>query len=322
MDKMNKTIKLNFCGFWTGFNPDDNFFTNLLRKYYPVEISEDPDYLFCSVFSNDYIYNEKAVRIFYTGECVTPDFNLVDYAMGFDHLTFGDRYCRVPLYILYGEDYADRVIKRGGQRENPVYREQFCSFVYSNSQADPMREEFFHKLNSRLHVDSGGKYLNNVGGPVKDKYEFEGKHRFSIAFENYSYPGYVTEKVMDSFAAGTIPIYFGDPEIDKTLNPESYICMKNHDDIDKAIDRILEINDDKEKLFYMLSQSPFKDEAHFRRQNDECIAFIKSIFDRPINEAFRRNRGMRGKNYEKILKRYSKADKTLHRVRDALRGRP
>lgn len=45
-----KTIKVNFKYFWEGFNPENNFFTNLLRKNYNVIISDQPDYLFYSVY--------------------------------------------------------------------------------------------------------------------------------------------------------------------------------------------------------------------------------------------------------------------------------
>ena len=34
------------------------------------------------------------------------------------------------------------------------------------------------------------------------------KHKFSIAFENSSHEGYSTEKIVQSFAAKTIPIYW------------------------------------------------------------------------------------------------------------------
>ena len=32
--------------------------------------------------------------------------------------------------------------------------------------------DFFHKLNEYKKVDSGGKYLNNIGKPVVDKMDF------------------------------------------------------------------------------------------------------------------------------------------------------
>ena len=319
---MQKEIKINFCGFWTGFDPYDNYFINSIRDCYTVEVSDDPDYIFCSVFSNRFVYNENAVRIFYTGECQTPDFNLFDYAMGFDYLELGDRYCRLPLYLLYGSDLLDKAVNRDGMIDNPLYRDRFCSFVYSNPDGDPVREYFFRQLNARRRVDSGGKYLNNINERVKDKIGFEREHRFSVAFENYSYPGYVTEKVFESFAAGTVPIYWGDPEIDRTLNPDSYVNVRRYESIDKAVDRVLEIDEDPELYRKILSSPVFCDNKKdlIKKQKEASTDFLKSIFDRPKEDAFRRNRGLRGKNYEKFFKRYSGFDEKLRSIKNMLRS--
>ncbi len=45
-----KTIKINFKYFWDNFDKKDNFFTYTLKKIYRVEISDNPDYLFYSVY--------------------------------------------------------------------------------------------------------------------------------------------------------------------------------------------------------------------------------------------------------------------------------
>lgn len=45
-----KTIKINFKYFPEDFNPENNFFINNLKKLYDVEISDNPDYVFYSVY--------------------------------------------------------------------------------------------------------------------------------------------------------------------------------------------------------------------------------------------------------------------------------
>ena len=59
--------------------------------------------------------------------------------------------------------------------------------------------------------------MNNIGGAVSDKFAFQQKHKFSIAFENTSYCGYCTEKIVEAFVAGTIPIYWEIQEWQKIL---------------------------------------------------------------------------------------------------------
>ena len=49
--------------------------------------------------------------------------------------------------------------------------------------------------------------------------------RFAFAIENISYPGYHTEKIIDCFAAGVIPIYLGDPLISNVIPSETFIHL-------------------------------------------------------------------------------------------------
>lgn len=49
--------------------------------------------------------------------------------------------------------------------------------------------------------------------PVEDKLETMRDYKFAICFENGSYPGYITEKIIDCFVAGVIPIHAGAPDI-------------------------------------------------------------------------------------------------------------
>ena len=64
----------------------------------------------------------------------------------------------------------------------------------------------FEALSWYQQVSSGGRYKNNIGGPVDDKLKFQRKHKFVIAFENTATPGYTTEKIIGAFAAGAVPI--------------------------------------------------------------------------------------------------------------------
>ena len=51
-----------------------------------------------------------------------------------------------------------------------------------------------------------------MGGPVASKLDFDRSHKFSIVCENTAHSGYTTEKLVEAFAAGCIPIYWGDPD--------------------------------------------------------------------------------------------------------------
>jgi Glycosyltransferase family 10 (fucosyltransferase) C-term len=58
------------------------------------------------------------------------------------------------------------------------------------------------------HVDGFGRAFDNY---VPDKRATLASYRFSIVIENARYPHYVTEKLFDCFATGTVPLYWGEP---------------------------------------------------------------------------------------------------------------
>jgi len=57
----------------------------------------------------------------------------------------------------------------------------------------------------------------------EDKVKTISNYKFVVCFENTSYPGYVTEKIIDCFAAGSIPVYCGAPNISDFIPKECYI---------------------------------------------------------------------------------------------------
>ena len=249
-----KTIKINFvdppCE-----NPKENFFVKLLSSKYNVEISDKPDYLFYDVFGNSH-HDYDCVRIFYTGENVVPNFNYCDYALGFYHIDFEDRYMRLPLWRIY--EGALRPFLDKSNIDESAAKRKFCAAVISNAkQTDGFREAFFDKLNTYKEIASGGKYKNNVGGPVEDKIAFQKDYKFSLAFENVAAPGYCTEKIVESFASHTIPIYYGDETVVRDFNPKAFINCNDYKSMEEVIERIKELDNDDAAYLEMLKEPVF-----------------------------------------------------------------
>ncbi|NJW54503.1 glycosyltransferase family 10 domain-containing protein, partial [Salinimicrobium oceani] len=198
---------------------------------------------------------KNPVKIYYTGENLIPDFNLCDYGIGFSYLDLGDRYLRYPNFALIPDQFGKLLKHKSFTIEDIQKKEFFCNFIYSNSQADPARDQFFHLLSNYKEVMSPGKHLNNtsmdIGGRFTEdwmytKLEFQSKFKFSIAFENSSSPGYTTEKLMHSYITNTIPIYWGNPEVAKDFNPNSLINCHEFKTFDEVVERVKEIDQNDE----------------------------------------------------------------------------
>ena len=67
------------------------------------------------------------------------------------------------------------------------------------------------------------KLMSIYRGECASKYEVLSQYRFCLCFENMEMTGYITEKIFDCFYAGTIPVYWGAPDIHKLIPPEAYI---------------------------------------------------------------------------------------------------
>ena len=63
-------------------------------------------------------------------------------------------------------------------------------------------------------------------GRARSKAETLGDYTFAICFENMVFKGWITEKIFDCFFAGTVPIYWGAPEIAELIPPECFIDMR------------------------------------------------------------------------------------------------
>ena len=259
-------LKIWFTDFWPGFDPKDNFFTNLLsHKYNLIFSSTDPEIIFYSTFGTNFL-NYDCVRFFFTGEQITPNLSECDYALSFDKETYSRKY-RLPLYLLYG--YKDIV------REKPSFdiflnqNRKFCNFVFSNGKCKK-RNEFFKKLSRYKRVDSGGRFWNNIGRPVDDKKQFLSNYKFTIAFENESYPGYTTEKIIEPMLVNSLPIYWGNPLVHQDFNTKSFLNYSDFRSEDELIEKIifLDKNDQEYKKYYeesyLINNSvpeKFKDES-------------------------------------------------------------
>jgi hypothetical protein len=275
---MKKKIKIDFSDFWGGFDKTNNYFYNLLKEEFDVEISSNPDYLFFSLFGNQH-QNYKCVKIFYTGENVAPPLGYCQYSFSFDYLDDNRNY-RLPHYLLY-DGYYDLV--RPKVIEESMVNRKFCNFVASNGNCQE-RNQFVQQLSKYKKVDCGGRWMNNIGGPVSDKRKFQSEYKFSISFENNAYrpqyPGYTTEKIMEPMTVNSIPIYWGNPKIDLEFNTKSFINFYDFKSENNMIDYIIELDKNDYGYLEMLNQPWFTDYNIPENNNIENIkSFLYKIFN-------------------------------------------
>ena len=77
------------------------------------------------------------------------------------------------------------------------------------------------------NVDFYGRGIN----PIDSKLEGLKDYHFSVAIENGPFENFFTEKILDCMLAGTIPIYYGCPNISEFFNIDGVITFKDKEDL-------------------------------------------------------------------------------------------
>ena len=284
-----KLIKVNIIGInnkrrkyfnWLKSKLDDEF----LLKYE----ENDPDYLIYNVFYSDYLnpkYNNTIKIALYT-ENVMADINYADYILSHYHINYLDRCFKYSIFLLRNSSDINK--KREETLRKPI-RKKFCGAVITNCRPFYLfRMNFIDKLNKYKKVDMGGRCNNNINKNVTDKIEFLSDYKFSIAMENSNGDGYLSEKIIDSFRAGTIPIYYGDYFLDEFINPKTYILIKGEKDIKEKIEYIKKIDNDDNLYKSIMVEKPFIDDNFIDKiDRKEIKLFMKNIFSQDKNKAFR-----------------------------------
>ena len=285
--------------------------------------SYDADYVFHSCSGYD-VLKYSGIRIFVTGECVSPNFNISDYALAFDPIQFGDRYCRLPLIKLCREAYAALCAPRPDPDSALARKTDFCAYVMSNTKnSAPEREQLFSALSAYHPVASGGKWRNNVGGPVADKIAFQSAYKFVLAIENASSPGYLTEKFAQAAQSDAVPIYWGDPTLKDYLNPRAFVNCHDFESDEALTEHVREIDQDDNAYRKMLAEPWFPNGREPQAWQDATFThFLCNIFDQPHSKAYRRNLSRWGLKTEKRLRRmaFKPHQRFIHRLK--LRNKP
>lgn len=255
-----------------------------------------PDY----VIATEHIYTNKkyfqyykkyvkqgAIILFITGECMTPDLNICDYAICFDrHLSIDDRIGRKPTLYFFTQSLFDEYRNMKVTDELIASKTKFCNFMYSHPYVT--RDELFHKVCEYKKVDSIGKHLNNTGvsstryvkGWQQLSIELRMPYKFSIAAENASLMGYTTEKLISCLEAKTVPIYWGDASVGEELNSKAFINCHEYDSWDAVVERIKEIDNNPE-LFRSILEEPWQtpeQEAKYNKSVQEYEDWVAHIF--------------------------------------------
>jgi hypothetical protein len=185
------------------------------------------------------------------------------------------------------------ILRAEREQRKFVPKKRFCSFVRVNGKGNH-RDQLYYKLSSYNRIDSAGSWSNNMSGGWKvsgahysdSLREFYSSGKFVIAAENTITPGYVTEKIINAFRSGCVPIYWGNLETTDgkpLFNPAAYINIADYPNVDAAITFIKFINDNDD-IYQEMINAPLwatcNNGPHQSMTDKPFINTVKKIWSR------------------------------------------
>jgi len=110
----------------------------------------------------------------------------------------------------------------------------------------------------------GFKRYGVYKGELDDKIQKISQYKFCFAVENAEAPGYITEKIFDCFKAGSVPIYYGAPNVGEHIPSNSYIDLRNYENYEDLLDYINSISENEYEK-YQKAGKEFLDNKETRK---------------------------------------------------------
>lgn len=265
-------LNLSYIDWWD--NGQDFIFSKILEKKYDLNFTtpQESDIVFTGPFG-DYKSKVSNYKIYYTGENTRNPDN-VNFKFSYNI----DSDFRMPIYYVMSNEYE--VIGKTGspillENRKSGKRDKFCGFLVSNP-SNQIRNSAFLAVNNYKPVESGGAVYNNIGYKVTNTIDWMSQYKFFICFENSKYDYYITEKLINAYYAGCIPIYWGSDTVSDELNENCMINVNKMRTFDELIEKIKEIDNDDNLYKKMLSEPLLKDNISDEKFSSENLLNVLS----------------------------------------------
>ena len=282
-------MKLCVVNFWEGaFDGDflDYFFRMAFDGVTYTDNPHEADLVVTSVFGN--VHTDPAKTIAFIGENIRPSFVNYNHSLSFDYDSYGGRNCRLPLWYarLAWDGFVEKPRRVGANNHgyeslidikslmrprklDMTGKDKFCALIAGNPEG--LRINLFHSISKYKQVDG---YGNMFGRALRgSKFDLLKEYKFCLCPENSIYDGYVTEKLIDAYAGGAVPLYSGDVSVIDDFNWEALLNYQDARDMEYFVANVKDLNENLEAYQHMYEQPLLTEEPKL----DDAIQFVRSI---------------------------------------------
>ena len=128
-----------------------------------------------------------------------------------------------------------------------------------------LRHKVIESINDKIDVYGRCcNYIENKADALRD-------YKFNVCIENLQHTNWFTEKIIDCLRTGTVPIYWGCPNIGDFFNTKGFIIVNSLEDIVNVVNNLTE-DDYTSRLEYI------------KENFDKSLQYGSNLFERVDNE--------------------------------------
>ena len=271
------TIKICLTNFWTGFEFKGSFIENLINfscedNFEIIKNGENADVVISSVFGNVRYAKEKTIYLIWENR--RPDFRVCKYALSMDIDDYYGKNCYLPVW--YGKiRWPGFKYKFLSDNNNPHNQEDLISLnsLTSKRNLEALKDKTkfcgiiaanpeILRMNLTLFISNFYKKIDGFG-PAFNKFEKRSKrdilreYKFCLCPENSIYPGYMTEKLIEAWDAGAVPLWSGLNIAGSNINQNAFLNYQNFDQMNEFIKKIILLDQNFEEYIDIYEQPLF-----------------------------------------------------------------
>lgn len=175
-----------------------------------------------------------------------------------------DNFIFLPFFLYAYPSLKEILVRTMQNKPHGTIRAKQVAYIASD--CTPEREGIFHALKAKLGADQAigmGQCSTTPGCRAPGGYgnldHLLKDYNFVIAAENRNYKGYVTEKIINAYKVGAVPIYWGDASTAREFfNPDSFIDATRYQSFEELAEDVKKLIQNPAELQRKLRTPLFK----------------------------------------------------------------
>jgi hypothetical protein len=175
------------------------------------------------------------------------------------NLTFRGNFSGIYYNILdYFTFYFSKNRKLAVKNQLLSKRQKFIEYITNTFSLTIYGSNWDNLLNTAFNKEN-----LFIKGKCEDKIKEMSRYKFAICFENTRYNGYITEKIIDCFASGVIPIYLGATDINIHIPANCYIDFDKFSSLNELCRFLENISEEKANSYIFNGKKFLENNQHY-----------------------------------------------------------